>query len=131
LLANAQEGLAANQIETNKNVREVLGEKKESKVNDSATYFTTATDFAKPTAKTTEKKIEKDGIAGLDVVQTVSLLSDTINALVQSYGEDGVNKKINEIKERYPDFESLSEAKQKEIVMEIFLDKPNSIAATV
>ncbi|MEI7558126.1 MAG: hypothetical protein WCJ45_04845 [bacterium] len=51
--------------------------------------------------------------------------------MVKSYGKDGLNKKINEIKEKYPDFENLSEAKQKEIVMEKFLDKPESISEFV
>lgn len=123
LLANPQEGLAANQVETNKNVREVLGEKKDNTTNDSVTYQTTAADFGKQT----EKKTEKENINSLDVVQTVSLLNDTINALVKSYGKDGANEKINEIKEEYPDFENLSEAKQKEIVMKKFLDKPGWI----
>lgn len=120
MLANPQEGVAANQLETNKNVREVLGEKRDNTSSDSATYFTTAADFV----KSAEKKIEKEGIDSLDVVQTVALLNDTITALVKSYGKDGVNEKINEINEEYPDFENLSEEKQKEILTEKFLDKP-------
>jgi len=47
-----------------------------------------------------------------------------MTTLVQSYGKDGANEKINEINEEYPDFENLSEAKQKEILTEKFLDKP-------
>ncbi len=127
MVGGAQEGIAANSTETNKNVREILGEKKDSKINDSTTYVTTAADFGKPT----EKKIENTTTDSLDITQTVSLLNDSINALVQSYGKDGINEKINKIKEEHPDFESLSEAKQKEIVMEVFLDKPNSITATI
>lgn len=122
LVAGAQEGIAANAKETNKNIIEVL-QKKTAEKHDSSTYVTTAADFG--------KGIEKQKNDSLDITQTVSLLQDSINALVKSYGKDGLNKKINEIKEKYPDFENLSEAKQKEIVMEKFLDKPESISEFV
>jgi len=114
----AKEWIAQNNQETNKNVREILGEKKESKNNDSATYMMTAADFGKPT----EKKIEKQKVDSLDATQAVTIFNDTINTLIASYGKEGLNEKIHEINKQYPDFENLSEAKQKEIIMEKFIE---------
>ena len=119
LAGTGQKTLASNTQQNKENILQALDTKKESKTDESKNY-NTASDFK-----------EQQASDSLDITKTVSLLQDTIHALVKSYGKDGLNKKINEIKEKYPNFESLSEAKQKEIVMEKFLDKPESINAFV
>jgi hypothetical protein len=68
------------------------------------------------------RQIEKQKVDSLDATQAVTIFNDTINTLIASYGKEGLNEKIHEINKQYPDFENLSEAKQKEIIMEKFVE---------
>jgi hypothetical protein len=67
----------------------------------------------------------------LDATQAVAIFNDTINALIKSYGKEGLNKKIREINEKHHDFLKLPEAKQKEIIMEKFADQKDSIFSII
>lgn len=111
LFANPQDGVAANQVETNKNVREVLGEKKESKINDVGIYQTTAADFK-----------EKETTDSLDAIQGLKQMTQYTDQLVKFYGKVDVNKKINQIVKEHPNFWSLTEKEQEDILTKYFWD---------
>ncbi len=112
LVGATQEGVAATNKETNKDIQWVFAQNPDWKGGEkSKTYVATAADF------------QKHKLDSLDAIQVVSLLNDTINKLVASYGKEWLNEKINEINKEYPDFQNLSEGKQKEIIMKKFVEK--------
>ncbi len=107
-----QEWLSQNTQETNKDIQWVFAQNPDWKGGEKPkTYTATAADF------------QKHKLDSLDAVQIVSLLNDTINKLVASYGKEWLNDKINEINKEYPDFQNLPEGKQKEIIMKKFVEK--------
>lgn len=118
----AQEGIAQSTHETNKNIQGVFGENKNWKGDTSETYIVPAADLQKQK----EKQVDS-----LDATQAISIFNDTVNTLIKSYGEEGLNKRIHEINQEYPDFVNLPEGKQKEIIMEKFIDQKDVVFALI
>lgn len=106
-----KEWIAASNQQTNKNVREVLGENKDSKIDKSNTYIMTAADFK-----------EQEATDSVDVTQSLKQITQYTDQLVKFYGKEGLNTKVYQIMKEYPKFWYLTEKEQKDIMTKYFAD---------
>lgn len=111
----AKEWVAQNSQETNKNVREVLGEKQGAKIDESKTYVATATDFQKQN----EKQMTIDSVK---ITQSLAMMNTHADKLIEFYGKEKLSKKVRQVMAEHPDFWELWFLDQKPIISATFSD---------